>query len=96
MIGRIRRLPKSEDDLIEIWTYIAQHDQGAADRLLDLIDDRLRLLESHPKLGRLRPDIAPTVRMVWVRTYAILYRLTGPDIEVVRVVHGARRLDRLE
>jgi len=39
----IRRTAQAEEDLIDIWLYIAQDNPGAADRLLDEIEDKLRL-----------------------------------------------------
>jgi toxin ParE1/3/4 len=36
----ILRTAQAEDDLIEIWIYIAQDNPGAADRVLDDIEER--------------------------------------------------------
>ena len=42
----LRRTAQAEEDLIELWLYIAQDNPGAADRLLDEIEDKcLRLDE---------------------------------------------------
>jgi plasmid stabilization system protein ParE len=54
----IRRTAQAEADLIELWLYIAQDNLGAADRLLDAIDDTCSLLAANPQLGPARPDIA--------------------------------------
>jgi hypothetical protein len=35
---RLRRTARAEEDLIEIWTYIARDNPKAADRLLDQLD----------------------------------------------------------
>ncbi|MEX2149652.1 MAG: type II toxin-antitoxin system RelE/ParE family toxin [Steroidobacteraceae bacterium] len=51
-------------DRLEIWLYIATDDPDAADRLLDEIDEALRLLAGAPALGRVRDDIAPGLRVV--------------------------------
>ena len=91
----IRRTTRAEDDLVDIWIYIAHDNPDAADRLLEEIDRKLVLLADNPHLGRARPDIAPEFRHWPVGNYLILYRLVTDGIEVVRVVHGARRLDRL-
>jgi len=91
----IRRTAKAEEDLVDIWIYIARDNPDAADRLLEEIDRKLVLLAENPRLGRARPDIAPEFRHWPVGNYLILYRLVADGIEVVRVVHGARRLDRL-
>ena len=35
----IRRTAQAEEDLVDIWLYIAQDNPGAADRLLDEIEE---------------------------------------------------------
>jgi len=91
----IRRTARAEDHLVDIWIYIAHDNPDAADRLLEEIDRKFVLLSENPRLGRARPDIAPEFRHWPAGNYLILYRLLPDGIEVVRVVHGARRLDRL-
>ena len=86
----IKRTARVEEDLIEIWLYIAHDDVRAADRLLDEIEEKFFLLADHPSLGPSRPDIAPGLRYLPVRRYLILYREITDGIEIVRVVHGAR------
>ena len=80
---------------MDLWVYIAQDNPKAADRLLDEIKDKFGLLSEQPRLGPARPDIAPELRYVPVGRYLILYREIADGIEVVRVVHGARRLSHL-
>ncbi len=92
---RIVRSPRAAEDLIELWTYIAVDDPAAADRMLDLIEEKLGMLAANPALGPARPDIAREVRLFPVRRYVILYRVLPDGIEVVRVVHGMRRLGGL-
>ena len=86
----IERTAQAEEDLIDIWLYIAHDDIRAADRLLDDIEDKFSLLAGQPRLGPARPDIAPELRYLPVRRYLILYRIVPGGIEIVRVVHGAR------
>jgi hypothetical protein len=52
------------------------------------------LLAENPRLGRLRPEIAPDARAWIVGRYLVLYRAQDGGIEVVRVVHGAREIER--
>jgi toxin ParE1/3/4 len=91
----IRRTAQAEEDLIDIWLYIAQDNPGAADRLLDEIEEKFFLLPDQPKLGPARLDIAEECRYFPVGNYLILYRIISGGIEVVRVVQGARRLENL-
>jgi toxin ParE1/3/4 len=92
---RLRRTARAEDDLIEIWTYIARDNPAAADRLLDLLEGKSRMLAQNPKLGAARDDIATGVRHFPVGSYLILYRDIGDGVEVVRYVHGMRLLRNL-
>lgn len=91
----IKRTARAEEDLIDIWLYIARDDVRAADRLLDEIEEKFFLLADHSSLGPVRPDIAPGLRYLPVRRYLILYREITGGIEIVRVVHGARDVPAL-
>jgi toxin ParE1/3/4 len=91
-MGRIRVTPRAAQDLEEIWFFIAQDDLAAADRVLALLEEKLHLLADNPLIGPPRPDIAPELRYHPVGSYLMLYRIVSGGIEVVRVVHGARKL----
>jgi toxin ParE1/3/4 len=91
----IRRTAQAEEDLIDIWLYIAQDNPAAADRLLDEIEEKFVLLAGQPYLGPARPDIAEECRYFPVGSYLILYRIISDGIEIVRVVQGSRRLENL-
>lgn len=94
-MGSFRRTARAEEDLVEIWLYIAEDNANAADRLLEEIDRSCGLLADNPLLGRARPDIAPELRYLPIGNYLVLYRTLPHGIEVVRVVHGARRMEGL-
>lgn len=91
----IQRTVQAEEDLIEIWIYIAQDNPGAADRVLNEIEQRFYALADNPLMGRLRPDIAPELRYFAVGKYLILYRTIPDGVQIVRVIHGARDLPSL-
>jgi toxin ParE1/3/4 len=85
----------ARDDLDEIWLFIAQDDLAAADRFVDSLMDRFPLLASSPRMGRKRDELAPGLRSFPVKNYVVLYRVVGKGIKIVRVVHGARDLQRV-
>jgi toxin ParE1/3/4 len=91
----IQRTAQAEEDLIEIWIYIAQDNPEAADRVLDDIEQRFHVLADNPLMGRLRPDIAPELRYFTAGKYLILYRTMQDGVQIVRVIHGARDLSHL-
>ena len=61
---RIVRTDRADEDLIDIWTYIALDNERAADRVLDVLERKTRLLANNPNIGRERFDIAAGVRSV--------------------------------
>ena len=73
-VGRLIRTARAEEDLIEIWTYIAADNPVAAEKLVDRIDAKCEILADSPRLGPARPDIAPNLRYFPVGRYLILYR----------------------
>lgn len=86
---------QAEEDLIDIWLYIAQDNPDAADRLLDTFEQKGLLLADNPELGQARPDIAEDFRYLPVGRYLMLYRVIPGGIELVRVVQGMRQLSAL-
>ena len=80
----------AEQDLEEIWSYVAE-DAGpaTADRLIDAIVDRFELLVEQPRMGRLRPEFGGGVRSFTVENHVIYYRHDG-DALIARVLHGRR------
>ena len=89
------RTAQAEEDLIDIWVYIAEDNPGAADALLRDIDEKCALLVRTPAMGQARPDIAPELRHFPVGRYLMLYRIIDDGVEIVRVLHGARHLSLL-
>ena len=89
-MSRIRRHPQAAEDLLDLWTYIAQDDLDAADRMLDRIQAKLDLVAQRPLIGRGRPGLADDLRSVTVGN-AVLFSRPIPDgIALVRVVSRYR------
>jgi toxin ParE1/3/4 len=61
-LANVRRTATARRDLKEIWHYIAEDSKGAADKLLDQIEETLRLLSQFPLLGRSRSDLHIGIR----------------------------------
>jgi toxin ParE1/3/4 len=91
-MARVLRSPRAEEDLQEIWLYIAADNVDAADRVLDDVGSKLSYLAEHPQMGASRPDIAPELRLLPVGNYLVLYRFRDDTVEVVRIVRGGRNL----
>ena len=51
-----------------------------------------RRLRDHPLTGRVVPELArPTIRELIEGAYRVVYRVTPDEVQVLTVVHGARR-----
>lgn len=88
--------PVAEQDLDDIWFYIAQDNVEAADRTLDLLRDKCLLLSQSPMIGRSRPELAPRLRSFPMGHYLIFYCPIESGVEVVRILQGAQNLDSIE
>lgn len=95
MASSVRQTARARADLLAIWRDVAADDPAAADRLFDRLEARVRILETFAEAGPARPDIAPDARVLVERPYLLLYRLVPGGAQVVRVLHGARHIDRL-
>jgi toxin ParE1/3/4 len=94
-MGRIVRSPESDADVDEITLYIARHNLDAALRLVDQLNEKLKLLAWMPKLGPARPELGADIRTLPLGNYLIVYRPIRGGIELVRFLHGSRNLRRL-
>ena len=91
---RIDRSPGAKRDLHEIWAYIEQDNRTAADRLIRSFDEKFRMLAAYPRAGKARDEFRPGLRSYPVGKYLIFYRLADAGIEIVRVLHSARNIER--
>ncbi|HUB23791.1 MAG TPA: type II toxin-antitoxin system RelE/ParE family toxin [Tepidisphaeraceae bacterium] len=94
-MASVRHSALADDDRREIWRYIAARNLDAADKLLRRIDAKLVLYAENPRMGRQRDEIASDLRSFPVGNYVIFYRPVSGGIEVARVLHGARDINRL-
>ena len=91
----VSKTVQAEQDLDEIWLYIALDNPTAADAMLDAIDRRCRMLAREALIGRARPELAAGLRSFAVARYMIFYAPSDDGILLVRVLHGARDLPTL-
>lgn len=94
-MARVLRRPRAAEDIAEIWDCIADGSLDAADRWVDQLDEKFRLLASQPLIGRAREELAAGMRSFPFGRYIIFYRPIDGGIDVVRVLHSARDIDEL-
>lgn len=92
MTAYVRRTRQAEEDLLEIWSFLAEDNPAAADELLDEIDRTCVSVAPMPHAGRAREELAASLRSLPVGNYVIFYRPDDEGIVVIRVLHGARNL----
>jgi len=90
----IRRTLASADDYAEIWRFIAQNNPEAASHMLRRFDETLLMLADHPLAGQSRSRILKNLRSFSVGKYLIFYRPVPGGIELLRVIHGNRKIGR--
>jgi len=87
---------RAQEDLLEIWRYIAKDNVSAANRVGDEIDATIHELCQMPGIGHTRRDVKrPQYRFKNVFSYVIVYRYDDKTLTVIRVVHGRRNFRRL-
>ncbi len=83
------------DQVQGIRDYLARSSPGYAQALVARLLARADSLDGQPLLGSEVPEYAdPEVRELLEHPYRILYRVNGTDVEVIAVIHSARRLPR--
>jgi toxin ParE1/3/4 len=94
----IRYLPAAESDLIGIYSWIVKDSPARAVSFLERIDKRIGSLAVHPNLGRVpkHPKLQEAgYRVLMIESYLVFYVARQRDIEIHRLIHGSRSLDRI-
>jgi toxin ParE1/3/4 len=94
----VRLRSAAENDVAEHARYLQDKNLEAAIHFLDAFDAALALIERSPGIGascRFQNPLFQGMR-VWpisgFKNYLVFYRVLPDEIEVVRVIHGARDL----
>ncbi|MGD2109210.1 MAG: type II toxin-antitoxin system RelE/ParE family toxin [Phycisphaerae bacterium] len=94
-MSRYRLSRQARLDLDDIWLHIAQGNVTAADRFIDALADKFRILADEPGVGPLRSELARGVRSFPLGKYVIFYRAIQDGLEIVRVLSGFRDISAL-
>ncbi|MBR8835142.1 MAG: type II toxin-antitoxin system RelE/ParE family toxin [Stigonema ocellatum SAG 48.90 = DSM 106950] len=84
----------AEQDLEDIWIYVAQNNQIAASKEIAKILNRLPMLAEFPDIGQMRDDLRVKLRSFPVKPYIVFYIKLDDGIEVVRILHQSRDIER--
>lgn len=76
-----------------IYEYIARDSQRNALRFVDRVTRKSRTIGTWPESGSIVPEYdSPEIREVFEKSYRIVYRILADQIDIVAVIHGARKL----
>ena len=78
------------NDLIRIGRHIALDSQGSAEKMIDLIADKVAPLAAHPNMGRTGRKRG-TRELVVHENYLVIYRVLTAQVEILRVKHSAQQ-----
>ena len=92
-VAKVIRTPAAVRDLAAITDWIANDNLDAALRFYDEVDRVLGLIARYPMLGEAVDHLAPGLRRHMLGEHLLFYRLIGDQIELIRVLHGARDID---
>jgi toxin ParE1/3/4 len=94
-MGRYFLSSIAEADMLAIWEYIAQDNIAAADRMIDRFTAAFERAAQFPEAGERHEHPKGNFCIVVVSPYLIFYTIAGDEIDIVRVLHGARRWEDL-
>ena len=79
------------DGLNSAYDYVAEEQPGAARRMIERIEAAVEALRRHPEIGR--PGRADGTRELVVTgtPFIAAYRVKAKRVEIVALIHGARR-----
>lgn len=93
-VGDIVRRPRARQDLLDLWDYMADENETAADGVLDRVESVLVMLADNPEAGRLRAELFENLRSFPVGSSVLFYFPRQRGIELVRVLSGYRDIGR--
>ncbi|MBW4646509.1 MAG: type II toxin-antitoxin system RelE/ParE family toxin [Goleter apudmare HA4340-LM2] len=93
-MNRYRISQQAEQDLEDIWTYLAQQNQLAADKQIAQILNRFPMLAQFPDMGKKQDDLMDELRSSPVKPYVVFYKKINDGIEIFRVFHQSRDVER--
>ena len=83
--------PRAQQDVSDIWDYIADDNIDAADRVLEALERAMLKLAKNPGIGHWREELADKRhRFLLVYSYLIVYRHETKPLQIIRVLHAAR------
>jgi len=94
-----RFTPEAAGDLSDIWSYIASDSVEAANRVEEAIYDSCSFIAQAPLSGQVRMNLTNRQVRFWTvqrfPNYIIVFRPDTQPLQIVRILHGKRNLQRI-
>lgn len=85
---RIRWSVEAANDLYRLYDFLAPLDTTQAVRAVQALDEAVRRLRAHPRLGRPLVEFGPRqVRRLIVGSYEIRYEVQDEAVSILRIWH---------
>jgi len=85
----VRWTPPAFDDLESLHAYISVENASTADATVDQVLAGIEALGRHPEMGR-TGRVAGTRELV-VPPFVVAYKVRHGAVEIIAIIHGARR-----
>jgi len=85
--------PEAEQDLVDIWLYIAEDQPINADHFLERLEEHAKRVAEFNDMGIDRPELALNLKSFPVDRYILFYRQIENGVELVRVLHSSRDMN---
>ena len=88
--------PLAKADIFDIWSYIAEGSEDAANRVEQAIYDACAFLAGASLRGHTRPDLTARPLRFWTLTrypnYTVVYLPETEPLQVIAILHGKRNV----
>lgn len=94
-MNRLELTDDAAGDLGEIWSFISRDSVESADRWIQLLYNKCRMIADWPFVGKARPELGKDARTYAVGNYVIIYRAEPDGIVVLRILNGFRDIEQM-
>lgn len=97
MTHRVVFRPAAEQDLFDLYAYVAENDgRMRAAALIDRVEAACLHLAEFPERGRRRDDLMPGLRILPLdRRVTIAFCITDDQVDIIRVFYAGRDFESL-
>lgn len=88
---RLRYTRQAFSDIDSLYTFIAQNNPSAAQRVLDRVESGIEHLSQHPELGRIGRISGTRERIIPDTHYIVAYEIGTEYIAILAIIHSSQK-----